>query len=158
MASIYMFYDGIDGPVTISGLEKSIELTSFRWGFEREGNKALDGSSSWARPPSVREVTVTKPSDKTTTMLIQKGLASDSAATVKFKFTSTAQTKIATYMAFELSGCIISNFAIAGSDGIPEETLSLNFTKIVVTFTPRDVGLTGSPTSTTYDLKQAKTS
>jgi type VI secretion system secreted protein Hcp len=158
MAGIYMFYDGVDGPVTTSGFEKSIELTSFKWGFEREGNKSLDGSSSWARPPSVREVTVTKRSDKTTTMLIQKGLSSDSSATVKFKFTSTAKDKVATYMAFELSGCIISNFEVTAAEGIPEETLSLNFTKIMVTFTPRDAGLTGSPTTTTYDLKQAKTS
>jgi type VI secretion system secreted protein Hcp len=158
MAGIYMFYDGVDGPVTTSGLEKSIEINSFHWGFEREGNKALDGSSSWARPPSVREVTVTKRSDKTTTMLIQKGLSSDLGSTVKFKFTSTAKDKIATYMAFELSGCIISNFGILGTEGTPEETLSLNFTKIMVTFTPRDAGLTGSPTTTTYDLKQAKTS
>ena len=158
MAGIYMFYDGVDGPVTTSGFEKSIEVTSFKWGFEREGNKALDGSSSWTRPPSVHEVTVRKRSDKTSTMLIQKGLAGEPASTVKFKFTSTAKDKVATYMAFELSSVIISNYELAGAEGTPEETLSLNFTKIMVTFTPRDAGLTGSPTTTTYDLKQAKTS
>jgi type VI secretion system secreted protein Hcp len=157
MASIYMSYDGVDGPVTTTGFEKSIEVTSFKWRFEREGNKALDGSSSWARPPSVHEVTVTKPSDKTTAVLIQKGLTGDKSA-VKFRFTSTAKDKVAAYMVFELSECIISNFEIASAGEIPEETLSLNFTKVVVTFTPRDAGLTGSPTTTTYDLKQAKTS
>ena len=158
MASMYMLYDGVDGAVTTSGFEKWIELTSFKWGFEREGNKALDGSSSWARPPSVREVTVTKHSDKATTPLIQKGLSNEVASTVKFKFTSTAKDKVATYMSFELSSCILSSFEIVATEHIPEEKLTLNFTKIMVTFTPRDAGLTGSPTTTTYDLKQAKTS
>lgn len=157
MSSMYMFYDGIEGPVTTSGLEKWIELTSFKWGFEREANKALDGSSSWARPPSVREVTVTKRSDKTSTALIQKGLASEAAQAVKFKFTSTAKDKVATFMSFELSKCIVSSFEIVCTEGIPEEKLSLNFTKIVVSFTPRDAGLVGSPTTTTYDLRQGTT-
>lgn len=162
MAGIYMSFDGVDGPVTASGYEKTIELLSFRWGFEREGNKALDGSSSgsgsWARPPAIREVIVTKRSDKATTLLIQKGLSNDVTSSVKIKFTSTAQAKIATYMQIELSGCVISKFEMVGSTDTPEETINLNFTKVVITFTPRDAGLTGSPTTTTYDLKQAKTS
>lgn len=158
MAGIYMLYDGVDGAVTTSGFEKWIEIDTFKWGFEREGNKTLDGSSSWARPPSVHEVVITKRSDKATTLLIQKGLSSEVASSVKFKFTSTAKDKVATYMAFELSSCILSHYEVSGHTGTPEETLSLNFTKIMVTFTPRDAGLTGSPTTTTYDLKQAKTS
>lgn len=152
MAGLYMYYEGIEGAVTTSGLEKWIELTSLRWGFDREGNRALDGSASWARPPSVREVTVTKRSDKATTPLIQMGLSSKVTSAVKFKFTSTAKDKVATYMAFELSECIISRFEITTMGDIPEEALDLNFTKIAVTFTPRDAGLVGSPTTTTWDL------
>jgi len=158
MAGIYMLYDGIDGAVTTSGFEKWIEILQLKWGFERDTNKAMDGSTSWGRPPSVHEVTVTKRSDKATTLLIQKGLSNEPASTVKFKFTATAKDKVATYLAVELSDCLISSFNMHGAEGVPEETLKVNFTKIMFTFTPRDAGLIGSPTSTTYDLKKATTS
>ena len=154
MAGIYMLYDGIDGAVTTAGFEKWIEILSLNWGFAREGHQAMDGSRGAGRPPSVQEVVVTKRADKASTLLVQNGLTNKIASTVKLKFTSTAKDKVATYLAIELSDCWISSYQLSGSGEVPAEELRLNFTKIMITFTPRDAGLTGSPTSTTYDLKR----
>lgn len=152
MAGVYMYYDGIEGAVETSGLENWIELTSFGWGFDRERNQAMDGPAAWSRPPSVHEITVTKKSDKATPALIQAGLTRKVTSPVKFKFTSTAKDKVATYMAIEISGCVMSRFQVAATGDVPGEMLGLNFTKIAITFTPRDAGLVGSPATTSWDL------
>ena len=53
---------------------------------------------------------------------------------------------------------LISSYNVSASDGTPDESLNLNFTKITVTFTSRDAKLFGAPTTTTYDLKKAQAS
>jgi type VI secretion system secreted protein Hcp len=78
---------------------------------------------------------------------------------VTIKMTTTSKDKVDTFMSYDLSNCLITNYAIsAPGEGPPTETLSLSFTKITETFNPKDAKLTGSPTTVTYDVTSAQSS
>ncbi len=152
--AIYMNWDGAPGPVKTKGYEKWIEVSSFQWGVGRNIGTASRGSSTReASEPSFSEITVTKVLDKSTTKLFTEAVAGDLSKTVKFKFTTTTKDTVDTYLAVELSNCAASAFSIsAGHEGIPQESLSINFTKVMFTYTERDEKVGGSPDTVGYDL------
>ena len=154
--AIYMNWDGAPGAVTTKGFEKWIEVHSFQWGVGRNIGTAARGSKTReASEPHFSEVTVTKVLDKATTKLFTEAVAGDLSKTVKFKFTTTTADKVDTYLAVELSNCAASSLSMsAGPEGIPSESLSINFTKILFTYTERDAKVGGTPDSVQYDLTQ----
>ncbi len=151
--AIYMKWDGIDGAVTTKEYEKWIELNSFQFGVGRAiGTAARGAATREASEPSISEITVSKRLDKSSTKLFMDAVAGDLSATVKFKFTTTTKDKVDTYLAFELSNCGVSGHSISSGGDAPMETLSLNFTKIMFTYTERDPKIAGSPDTVGYDL------
>jgi type VI secretion system secreted protein Hcp len=150
-----MQWDGIDGAVTTKGYEKWIELNSFQMGVGRAiGTAARGAATREASEPSISEVVVTKRLDKASTKLFQDATGGDLSATVKFKFTTTTKDKVETYLAFELSNCGLSGYSMSSGGDAPQESLSLNFTKIMYTYTERDPKIGGSPDTVGYDLTQ----
>jgi type VI secretion system secreted protein Hcp len=149
-----MNWDGAPGAVTTTGFEAWIELSSFQWGVGRNIGTAARGSKTReASEPHFSEVTVTKVLDKATTKLFTEAVAGDLSKTVKLKCTTTTANKVDTYLAIELSNCAASAMSISASpDGIPMESLSINFTKIMFTYTERDPKVGGSPDTVGYDL------
>ena len=145
--SIYMNWDGAPGAVTTKGFEKWIEVSSFQWGVGRNIGSAARGSKTReASEPHFSEIVVTKVLDKATTKLFTEAVAGDLSKTVKFKFTTTTKDKVDTYLAFELSDCACSSLTMsAGPEGIPMESLSINFTKVMFTYTERDAKVGGDP-------------
>ena len=79
---------------------------------------------------------------------------------VDMKWTTTTKNKVETYFQVELADCGITSYQqSAGPDGVPMESLTLNFTKI--TFTPSPLDVKGSPQKgavVTYDLQEMKAS
>ena len=156
--AIYMNWDGAPGAVTTAGFEKWIELNSFQWGVGRAIGTAARGSATReASEPSLSEVVITKVLDKASTKLFTEAVAGDLSKTVKFKFTTTTANKVDTYLAFELSNCGVSGFSISGAGDKPTESLSINFTKIMFTYTERDPKIGGSPDTVGYDLTTMST-
>jgi type VI secretion system secreted protein Hcp len=153
--SIYMQWQGIDGAVTTKGFEKWIELNSFQMGVGRAiGTAARGAATREANEPSISEVVVTKRLDKASTKLFQDATGGDLSATVKFKFTTTTKDKVDTYLAFELSNCGLSGYSISSGGDAPQESLSLNFTKVMYTYTELDPKISGSPDTVGYDITQ----
>jgi type VI secretion system secreted protein Hcp len=149
-----MQWDGIDGAVTTKGFEKWIELNSFQMGVGRAiGTAARGAATREASEPSISEVVVTKRLDKASTKLFMDATAGDLSATVKFKFTTTTKDKVDTYLAFELSNCGLSGYSMSSGGDAPVESLSLNFTKVMYTYTERDPKIGGSPDTVGYDLQ-----
>lgn len=145
-----MKYGSVEGPVTSAGFEKWFELESFDWGFTNPYDRATLQATATSQ---VHEVVVTKRSDRGSPMLVQAGLDHNAASVVKFKFTTTTKDKVDTFMSYELANCMISKYQVSsGREGSPQETLTLNFTKITFEFTSRDAKITGAPSSYTYDL------
>jgi type VI secretion system secreted protein Hcp len=148
-----MKYGDYDGAVTTKDHEKWIELNSFQMGVGRAiGTAARGAATREASEPSISEVVVTKRLDKASTKLFMDSVAGDLSATVKFKFTTTTKDKIETYLAFELTNCGLSGYSLSSGGDAPTESLSLNFTKIMFTYTERDPKIGGSPDTVGYDL------
>jgi len=148
-----MKWDGIDGAVTTQGFEKWIELNSFQWGVGRAiGTAARGAATREATEPNISEVVVTKRLDKSSTKLFQDAVAGDLSSTVKLKFTTTTKDKVDTFLAYELTNCGVSGYSISSGGDAPQESLSLNFTKIMFTYTERDAKVGGSPDTVGYDL------
>ena len=144
----------IAGAASTSGYETWIMLEHFQWGFAANTSYSQAGAEV-----TVREVVVKMKTEKASPLIVNAGVSRTVLTPVSFKFTTTSKDKVDVYLAYDLTGCIITNYTIEGSnEGHPIETLSLNFTKITETYTSRDAKLTGTPTSVTYDVKSAQTS
>jgi type VI protein secretion system component Hcp len=152
--AIYMKLGSIQGSTMTSGFENWITLESFQWGFSGGYTAKQSGSEV-----SVREVVVTMRAEKASPLIVSAGLSRTVLApSVTISMTTTSKDKVAVFMNYVLSGCVITNYGIAApGEGPPTETLSLSFTTVTETFSPRDSKLTGSPTSVTYDVRSAQT-
>ena len=151
--AIYMKWDDIDGAVTTTGFEKWIELSSFQWGVGRGiGTAARGAATREASEPNISEIVVTKRLDKASTKLFMDAVAGDLSATVKFKFTTTTKDKVDTFLAYELTNAGLSGYSISSGGDAPSESLSMNFTKVMFTYTERDPKIAGSPDTVGYDL------
>lgn len=73
--------------------------------------------------------------------------------------TSTTKNKVDTFLSYELSECGVSGYSISTGGDNPTESLSFNFTKIMVTPSPLDdKGTPKAGAIVTYDLATMKTS
>ena len=155
---VFMQYEGIDGDVTTKGHEKWIELQSFSWGTSR----AMTSSSSSAADregstPSVSEVVVTKVTDGSTPNLFRTSLGfgpGSEGKLVKIDFCKTDVSAPEPYLQYELSNTLISSFSMSSGGDRPMESLSLNYTKVVI----NNIGMgsandTGNPDRAEYDLE-----
>ena len=100
---------------------------------------------------------VSKQNDVATGKLMQEAL-SGHGKTVKIDFTRTYKDQQEIYLSLELTNTIISGYQHEAGDGRPNETISLNFTK--VQFQTKQMsadGTVGDPDRVIYDLSTAKT-
>ena len=156
--AIYMKYGSIDGAVTTEGYSKWIELSSFQLGVGRAiASAARSSENREASEPSNSEITVSKNMDTSSLGMFEEGLASEMNNKVTIKFTTTTKNKVTDFLVYELTNVGLSGYSIsAGTEGIPTESLSLNFTKIMMTFIGLNPAVAGQPKSATYDLTQMK--
>lgn len=153
-----MKYGSINGPVTTKGFEKWIELSSFQWGSGRAIGSAARGSTSREHSePSLSEVTVAKLTDVASPKLFLESVAGKLDNKVTIKFTTTTKGAIDTFLTFELTDCGVSGYSLSSGGEMPQESISLNFTKISKTFKGLDPDIAGTPETVGYDLTQMKT-
>ena len=157
--AIYMNYDGITGAVTEDGHKGWIEVHSFQWGVGR-GISTPTGAAAdrEASPPSVSEIVITKPTDVASLKLFSEALAGE-GKTVKLDFVTTVKNKVEKYMSYELSNTLVSGYSVSSGGDRPTESVSLNFTKITVTFAANKEAGAGLDSSGTagYDVGAGKT-
>lgn len=158
--AIYMKMDGVDGQVTTSGFEKWIELLSTSIGIHRHTTTGAGGKAREGAHPEIQEIHISKHFDKATPKILQDSVAGTFDKKVDIKWTTTTKNKVETYFEVELKDCGITSYQqSAGPDGVPMETLTLNFAKI--TFTPSPLDVKGSPQKgdvVNYDLMEMKAS
>ena len=156
--AIYMNWDGVPGDVTTQGFEKWIELTSFQWGVGRGIGSAMSGQASRESSiPSVSEIVVTKRMDGSSPGLWTDSVAGQLNTTVKIAFTTTSQGATTQFLNYELTNTGLSGYSVSSGGDMPTESLSLNFTKVVWSFTGTDPSVAGTPVTQGYDLTLAKT-
>ena len=151
---IYMQYGAIKGDVSAAGHEGWIELNSFQWGVGRTSSGPTGGSSGReVSAPSISEIVVTKPTDIATVALLREALVGE-GQDVSIDFCKTDQGKVTVYLSYTLNNTMISGNAISSGGNLPEESISLNFTK----FQCRDLLPGAQPGSVGYDLTTGKVS
>jgi type VI secretion system secreted protein Hcp len=152
--AIYMQYAKIDGAVTTEGFAKWIELGSFQLGVGRAISSATRSDTNReASEPSISEITVSKNMDVASLGMFQESLASEMNNTVVIKFTTTTKNKVTEFLAYTLTNVGLSGYSISsGPEGIPSESLSLNFTKIEMKFTGMNPEVSGTAKAATFDL------
>jgi type VI secretion system secreted protein Hcp len=155
VVAIYMKYGSIDGPVTTKGFEKWIELNSFQFGVGRSISTAARSSiGRESSEPSISEITVTKPMDVSSNGLFQDAVGGDLAADVTIKFTSTTKDGVVTFLTYQLTNTGLSGYSASSGGDNPSESLSLNFTKVTITYSGLDPKTQGKPNTIGYDLTQ----
>jgi type VI secretion system secreted protein Hcp len=153
---IYVKYASIDGDVTAAGHEKWIEVNSFQWGVGRGISSPTGGSADReSSAPSVSEIVVTKPTDMASTNLLNEALQGE-GVDVTIDFCKTDKGNLNVYLSYVLNNTMISGFSLSSGGDRPQESLSFNFTKVMMT----DVGLgakneDGQPATVGYDLATA---
>lgn len=151
--AIYLKYGSITGSVTESQHKNWIELNSFQWGVGRSISSPTGSSTTReGSNPSISEVVVTKPQDSASPNLFIDAVAGQMNTEATIEFTATAKGKVATYLKYVLTNTGLSGYSVSSGGDRPSESLSLNFTKVVWTFTPTAADLTGTPDTVGYDL------
>ncbi len=152
--AIYMKFGKVEGQVTTSGFEKWIELSSFQYGVGRGVTSGAGGQQRESSNPSISEISVTKVFDKASSGLYEDAVAGSFDTTVQIKMTSTTKNKVDTFLTYELSECGVSGYSISSGGDNPSESLSLNFTKVMISPSPLDdKGTPQAGAKVTYDLK-----
>src|SRR5437588_1520292 len=130
---IYVQYAKIKGDVTAGGHEGWIEVNSFQWGVGRGISSPTGGSADReSSAPSVSEIVVTKPTDIASTDLLNESLQGE-GQDVTIDFCKTDKGNLQTYLSYVLTNTMISGFSLSSGGDRPQESLSFNFTKIMMT-------------------------
>src|SRR5579864_7871476 len=134
---IYVKYAAINGDATESTHSQWIEVNSFQWGVGRGISSPTGGSSDReSSAPSVSEIVVTKPTDIASVKLLDESLQGD-GKDVTIDFCKTDKGNLSVYLTFVLNNTMISGYSTSSGGDRPQESLSFNFTKVMMT----DVGL-----------------
>lgn len=157
--AIYMKFGAVVGQVTTEGFKDWIECSSFQYGVGRGVSSGAGGSQREGSAPSISEITISKAYDKASPGLYQDALAGTFNTKVEIKMTTTTKNKTDTYLAYELTDCGVSGYSASSGGDNPSESISLNFTKVMVTPSPLDTA--GTPVKgavVTYDLQKLQAS
>jgi type VI secretion system secreted protein Hcp len=155
--AIYLHYDGIDGEATQDDHKKWIDIGSLTFGVGR-GIASPVGSAGnrGASQPSVSEITITKLMDGASPKLFTESVTGEKGKVVKIHLVTTGNPGV-TYTEYTLTDTLISGYSISSGGERPQESISLNFTKIEYKFTPLEKdNKAGTPVTVSYDLATAK--
>lgn len=158
--SIFLKFGKIEGPSTNAAAEKEIPLTSYQFGVGRAVSSAHGGGHREGSTPSLSEVTVSKLMDKTTTLLLEEACCGtgDNTATITQLRSVQAGGKPVQLFTIKMEKVLVSGYSISASEGsIPNETLSLNFSKVTWTyFSQKDDGTSEGNVPVGWDLETNK--
>ena len=157
--AIYVEYEGIKGNVTAEGYKDHIAVDATTFGVGRGISMEVGNlSNRESTKPSISEVTCTKFADTSTVSLLKEALTGSKGKKVKIKYVRTGADKVTEFMSYELEDALISSYsANATSEGEPSESLTISFSKVLVTYNDSDSTMGGgSPNRTGYDLKAGK--
>ena len=160
--AIYLKFGDLKGESLAEGHKGTdgwMEINSCQMGAGRGISTPVGGSSKReASAPSISEIVVTRLLDSVSTRLFSEcvgGVGVD--ATIEF--VTTNSDKLETYLTVKLTNTMISGYSFSSGGDRPSESISLNFTKIDITYQGYDdkgkVDTTKKG-SAIYDLTAAK--
>ncbi|HEX6864285.1 MAG TPA: type VI secretion system tube protein Hcp [Thermoanaerobaculia bacterium] len=151
--AIYLKLGNIKGNVTTKGHEEWIEVASFQFGVTRGVNTPVGHAKNReASAPSISEVTISKEMDQSSPYLFNESTVGKGLKAT-FHFCRTAADKLETYLEVELENVLVSNYSVSSGGERPSESVSLNFTKVVMKYIPwKEDHAKEAPHPAGYDL------
>jgi type VI secretion system secreted protein Hcp len=154
--SVYLNVPNINGGATEQNHKKWIPVQSMTFGVNR--NVSMNTGHATGREaalPNISEVHISKDMDLSSIELFGWSVAKYDAKKCKLDIVTTGRDD--PFTQYELDNCVISGYSVAAGDGMPQETISLSFTKFTVKFTPIDETMNpGSPVTKGFDIATGK--
>lgn len=148
MAQVDMFLkiDGIDGESQDDKHKNEIEISTFSWGASNVGSGNL-GTGSGTGKVLVQDLHVTKFMDKSSVPLFVACCTGKHIATLSLTARRAGGEKQVEYCIIKATEVYVSGFSNAGSDPnqLAQETVSFNFSKIELKYTPQKADGSGGP-------------
>ena len=157
--AIYMKYGSAQGAVTEANHTNWVELLDVSWNMSRNIRSAVGvGQNRESTSAAVGELTFTKFVDPASSTLTTYAFVGE-AQSVEVDFTRVNQGGELTFRKISLTDAIVSSLTNSGhGKDRPVEVFRVNFTQIAITDTAETAsGTSGSDSTITYDLTQAKT-
>jgi type VI secretion system secreted protein Hcp len=156
--SIYMKVPGADGSVTATGYEKWIELDSMQFGVGRHvGMDVGNMANRAAGLPNFSEVSVSKQMEESSHALLNDAVLGKSGKKIEIAVVEVGDTA-EEMVKYDLEDSIFSSFSMsAGGGGRPQESLSISYSKLTVSFAASGKDhKAGATPRVIYDLTLAK--
>ncbi len=157
--AIYIEYEGINGDVTADGYKNHIMISSLAFGVARaiSMNVGNLGNREPTRP-SFGRITLKKIVDSSVTSLFKESVSGATGKKVMIKFVRTGAGQVMEFMRYNVENCLVSGYTIkANGENIPEEIITLSFSKIIVSYIDHDdTNKYGNRYISGYDLVMAK--
>ena len=154
--SAYLKIDGIPGEATEAGYEDQIIILSLNHGVSQPTRMTGGGGGGRAKKTcDHQDFNVTKVLDKASPILAQKCSVGDVFPEITLVLLQSSGDKPIPYMEYKFTNCLISSISIGGGgDDYPIENMSINYSKIVWTYTPQGQdGKAGGKTSGSWNLE-----
>jgi type VI secretion system secreted protein Hcp len=153
-ADMFLMLDGIKGESADDKHKGEIDIESFSWGLAQSGS-GHRGTGSGTGKVDVHDIQITKKVDKSSPT-IQLACANGKHIT-KGKITlRKAGENPLDYFTIDLDGVFVSSYNVshqAGSSGVPDESIHLNFVKIKTEYwTQSDKGAKGENANFSWDV------
>jgi type VI secretion system secreted protein Hcp len=157
MAAVDYFLniDGITGESQDDKHKNEIQVSSFSMGVANMGTGG-SGTGSGASRSNVQDMHFTKTTDKSSPNLFQACCNGKHFPTATITVRKAGENPVE-YLVYKLTEVLISSHQISGHGGgeITQESLSLNFSKIEMNYTPQNAdGTPAAKITKTYDIKK----
>jgi type VI secretion system secreted protein Hcp len=157
---IYIKYGDIKGDVTAEGHKGTdgwVEINSFQFGIGRGiASPTGGGTDRESSAPSVSEITITKPLDKSSYRWFEESLYGEGEA-VQIDFCKTDKDKLEVYTSYKLENAMVSGYSLSSGGDRPSESISINFTKILFEFNEMSSkNAKGETPKAGWDIAEAK--
>lgn len=159
--AIYLKFGNVKGNVTADGYAGQIAVTSVDFDVKRSVSMEVGNlSNRESSKPTLSPITITKIADNSVAALFKEALTGSAGQEAVLTFVHTGSAKVEEFMTYKLTNCIVSSYKItAQGDEAPQETLTLSYSAIEVSYKDRDASSkAGSPQRVSYDVKAAKAS
>ncbi len=151
--SLYLKIPGINGGATEKNHKQWIALDSMQFGVGRHITTPVGvGTGREAGVPQVSEVLVTKPKDESSIEIFGWSVAAYDAKLLTIHVVTTGKDDPVTQ--YDMENTVVSGYSVScAGEGMPTESISLNFTKLTEKFTPSGAdNKNASPVTKGFDI------
>jgi type VI secretion system secreted protein Hcp len=136
---MFLKIDGVQGESRDKAHGKEIDVLAWSWGVSNSGS-AHQGGGAGAGKVNVRDVSVTKYVDSSSPKLLLNCCEGTHYATALLTIRKAGGTSPVEYVKIKMEEVMITSVSTGGTDSKDRltETVSLNFAKVSLDYTPQD--------------------